>query len=65
MSITLHAQVLALLEVGIPIVQITQYTGLVKSTIYRIRKITTERGYNSSISHEFRDEYFVDARHTG
>jgi uncharacterized protein YerC len=56
--ITLRAQAFALLEEGVPIARITEATGLSKSTIYRIKQIAYERGYDPKVSREFKDEYF-------
>jgi hypothetical protein len=63
--ITLRAQALALLEEGVPVTRITEYTGLTKSTIYHIKRVAFERGYDPSVSYEFKDKYFVDGPRTG
>lgn len=64
-QITQRAQALALLEADVPLACIIQLTGLCKATIYRIRRIAKERGYNSSISTVFKDEFFIDASRPG
>jgi hypothetical protein len=65
MLITLQVQAFVLLEEGVLLSRIIEYTGLVKSTIYRIRKIAFKRGYDPSVSHEPKDEYFTDAPRSG
>ena len=63
--ITLRAQALALLEVNTSIAKITEQTGLVKSTIYRIKKIAYERGFDPAKDSAFKDEFFEDAPRSG
>ena len=63
--ITRRAQALALLEEGIPVSRITERTGLTKSTIYRIKQIAIEQGYDPQVSFEFDDEFFTDAPRIG
>src|SRR2546430_10356095 len=63
--ITLRAQALAMLEEGVPVSRITEYTTLSKPTIFRIRRIAIERGYDPQVSREFKDEYFTDAPRSG
>jgi transposase len=58
-------QALALLEEGVSVSRIIEYTGLSKATIYRIRKIAIERGYDPKINREFKDDYFTDAPRSG
>src|SRR5437773_11761872 len=53
-SITLHAQALALQEEGIPIAKIREATELSVATIYCIKKIAFERGYDPKLSRELR-----------
>jgi hypothetical protein len=59
--ITLRVQVLVLLKVNTPIAKIIEQTGLVKSTIYRIKKITYEHGFDPAKDNVFKDEFFEDA----
>jgi hypothetical protein len=59
--ITLRAQSLALLEAEVPVAKIIEKTGLAKSTIYRIKKVAYEQGFNPSVSEAFKDEFFKDA----
>ena len=63
--ITLHVQAFALQEEGIPIARIKEITGLAISTIYRIKQIALERGYDPEVCREFKDEYFTDAPRSG
>src|SRR2546421_1851862 len=63
--ITLRAQALAMLEEGVPVSRITEYTTLSQPTIFRIRRIAIERGYDPQVSREFKDEYFTDAPRSG
>lgn len=65
MSIALRAQALALLEAGLPIEFIRYKTELSDSTIYRIRRVAKERGYDPTNSPVFKDEYFEDAKRSG
>jgi hypothetical protein len=60
-DITLHAQALALLEEGIPLSRIIKITSYSKSSIYCIKQIAYERGYDPAVSKEFKDDFFVDA----
>jgi hypothetical protein len=64
-SIALRAQAFALQEEGIPVARIKEVTGLAISTIYRIKKIAFERGYDPKVSRELKDEYFADAPRSG
>ena len=64
-SIALGAQAFALQEEGIPVARIKEITGLATSTIYRIKQITFERGYDPEVCREFKDEYFTDAPRSG
>ena len=63
--IAVRAQALALLECSIPVKTIMEITGLCKSTIFRIRQIAKDRGYNPEVSTAFRNAYFVDAPRSG
>ena len=63
--ITLRAQALALLEVDTSIAKIIEQTGLVKSTIYRIKKIAYECGFDPTKDSAFKDKFFEDAPHSG
>jgi hypothetical protein len=61
----LQAQALALLECSIPIKTITELTGRSKSTIFRIRAIAKERGYDPAVSTIFQNEFFTTAPRSG
>jgi transposase len=63
--IALQAQALALLECSIPIKTITELTGRSKSTIFRIRAIAKERGYDPAVSIIFQNEFFTTAPRSG
>jgi hypothetical protein len=54
--ITLRAQAFALEEEGIPVARIREITRLAIFTIYRIKQIAFERGYDPEIC---KDEYFI------
>ena len=64
-SISQKARVFALLEEGVPVNHITNLTGLSFSTIYRIRQLACECGYNPVTNAVFQDEFFKDAPRTG
>ncbi|KAI9778540.1 MAG: hypothetical protein M1816_004024, partial [Peltula sp. TS41687] len=64
-SVALRAQALALLDAGLPMDYIRGKTGLVQSTIYRIRQIAKQRGYDPEKDSVFKDEYFEDAKRAG
>jgi transposase len=63
--ITLRAQAFALQEEGIPVARIKEITGLATSTIYRIKQIAFDRGYDPKVCREFKDEYFTDSPRSG
>lgn len=65
MSIAHRAQALALLEADVPVKRIMEITGLSRSTIFRIRQVAKDRGYDPAIDKTFKDEYFEDARRSG
>ena len=65
MSIAHRAQALALLEVGIPLDRICAITKLSKPTIYRIRRVAKNRGYDAAMDTVFKDEFFTDAARSG
>ena len=64
-SIALRVQALALQEGGISVTRVKEITGLSIATIYRIKKIAFERGYDPKVSRKFKDEYFTDAPRSG
>lgn len=64
-SIILHMQALVILEKGILVSRIIEYTSFSKATNFRIKKIAIEQGYNLSVSHQFKDEYFTNTPRSG
>lgn len=64
-SIALCAQAFALLEENIPVSCIIEITNFFKSSIYYIKKITYECGYNPATSQELKNKYFTDSSRSG
>jgi hypothetical protein len=64
-DIATRAQALTLLEAGCPIHIISEYTQISKSSIYRIHKTASERGYNPLISKTILSSYLEDAPRSG
>ena len=48
-----------------PIEQVMKVTSLSKSTIYRIRQVAKERGYDPIVDSVYKDEYFKEASKSG
>jgi len=60
-DISLRTQALVLLEEGIPVSRIMEITSYSKFSIYHIKQITYEQGYNPAVNRAFKNEFFVDA----
>jgi transposase len=58
-------QALCLLELGIPIPEITKITGVARSSIYRIRAIATTRGYQPDEDKKLLIKYVEDEPRSG
>ena len=60
-----RARVLALLEHGVPVKQVSNITDVSSSTVYQIRKVAYDRGYHPVTNPTFKDEFFKDAPRSG
>ncbi len=64
-SFSLRVHALGLLEERVPMSKIKERTGLMESTVYRIKRRAYQQGYDSTSDLIFHDYFFADVPRSG